>query len=498
MRSRSSSIRWVSIGFLVISALLLVLQLVRYSSIRAAMPTGMKIAGVSVGGLSAEEAADRLNQVYLSPIEMRIENSRVQARPAILGYRLKIENMLAAADKQRTSLSFWIGFWRFLWNQQISSEDIPLQYELDKSRLKAYLESDIAARYERPALTALPVPGEVSFNTQLGGTKINYETSISRIETALNSRDNRVAVLDLAQTAALKPTFDALAFSMQAIIDESPYDGLVEIYLKDLQTGKLIHFTRRRDEIENTPVDIAFSSWSTIKIPILVSAFSRQEEPYPEVLLADIAKMIEQSDNSASDIVAQEAVDSIRGPLLISEDMFALGLQNTFWAGYFKLGSPLLQDYKTPANQRTDINTKPDPYAQTTPADLGMLLEDLYYCNKNYGGAFPLVFEGRVTQAECKLMINYLSKDNIGQLIQAGVPASTIVAHKHGWAVETADGYIHTIADSGIVFTKGGDFVLSIFTYHPVQAIFDTVNQLFADLAGAAYNYYNLGIPTQQ
>ena len=228
-----------------------------------------------------------------------------------------------------------------------------MQYELDKNRLKAFLESDIAARYERPALTALPVPGEVSFNTQLGGTKINYESSMSKIETALTSLDNRVAVLDLSQTAALKPTFDALAFSMQALIDESPYDGMVEIYLKDLQNGKLIHFTRRRDEIENTAVDVAFSSWSTIKIPILVSTFSRQDAPYEEILLADITKMIEQSDNSASDTVAQEGVDQISGPLLISEDMFALGLQNTYWAGYFKLGSPLLQAYKTPANQRT-------------------------------------------------------------------------------------------------------------------------------------------------
>ena len=498
MRSRSSSIRWVSIGFLVVSALLLVLQLVRYSSIRAAMPTGMKIAGVSVGGLSPEEAADRLSQVYLSPIELRIGNSRVQARPAILGYRLKIENMLAAADKQRTSLSFWIGFWRFIWNQQVSSEDIPLQYELDKNRLKAFLELDIGPRYERPALTALPVPGEASFNTQQGGTRINYENSITRIETALNSRENRVANLDLTETAALKPTFDALAFSMQAIIDESPYDGMVEIYLKDLQNGKLIHFTRRRDEIENTPVDVAYSSWSTIKIPILVSTFSRQDAPYDEVLLNDIAKMIEQSDNSASDTVAQEGVDPIRGPLLISEDMFALGLQNTYWAGYFKLGSPMLQAFQTPANQRTDINTNADPYAQTTAGDLGMLLEDLYYCNKSYGGAFPLVFEGRITQAECKLMVDFLSKDNIGQLIQAGVPAATIVAHKHGWAVEVVDGYIHTIADSGIIYTKGGDFILSIFAYHPVQAIFDTVNQLFADLAGASYNYYNLEIPTPQ
>jgi beta-lactamase class A len=498
MRARNSFIRWVSIGFLVVATLLLVLQLVRYSSIRAAMPSGMKIAGISVGGLSMEAAADRLNQVYLSPIELRIENTRIQVRPAILGYRLKLENMLAAADKQRTGLSFWVGFWRFLWNQAVSSEDIPLQYELDKNRLKTFLELDIAPRYERQALTALPVPGEVSFNTQLGGTKINYETSISRIETGLSSRDNRLAILDLGETAALKPTFGALEFSLQAIIDESPYDGMIEIYLKDLQSGKLIHFTRRRGDLENTLVDVAYSSWSTIKIPILVSTFSRQEEPYPPVLLADIAKMIEQSDNSASDTVAQEGVERIRGPLFITEDMFSLGLQNTYWAGYFKVGSPLLQAYKTPANQRTDINTKPDPYAQTTPADMGMLLEDLYFCNKNYGGAFPLAFNGRITQAECKLMVDYLSKDNIGQLIQAGVPAATVVAHKHGWAVEIADGYIHTIADTGIVYTKGGDFILSIYAYHPVQAIFDTVNQLFADLAGAAYNYFNLEVPTQQ
>jgi beta-lactamase class A len=406
--------------------------------------------------------------------------------------------MLAAADKQRTSFSFWVGFWRFLWNQAISSEDIPLQYELDKNRLKAFLELDIAPRYERQALTALPVPGEPSFNTQLGGTKINYETSISRIEAALSSKDSRLAILDLGETTALKPTFSALEFSLQAIIDESPYDGLIEIYLKDLESGKLIHFTRRRGELDTIPVGVAYSSWSTIKIPILVSTFSWQEEPYPPKLLADIAKMIEQSDNSASDMVAQEGVDRIRGPLLITDDMFTLGLQNTFWAGYFKVGSPMLQTYKTPANQRTDINTKPDPYSQTTPADMGMLLEDLYFCNKNYGGAFPLAFNGRITQAECKLMVNYLSKDNIGQLIQAGVPAATVVAHKHGWAVEFADGYVHTIADTGIVYTKGGDFILSIYAYHPVQAIFDTVNKLFADLAGAAYNYFNLEVPTKQ
>jgi hypothetical protein len=33
--------------------------------------------------------------------------------------------------------------------------------------------------------------------------------------------------------------------------------------------------------------------------------------------------------------------------------------------------------------------------------------------------------------------------------------------------------------------------VLSIYTHHPVQMLFETANQLFAKLTQAVYNYYN-------
>ena len=167
--------------------------------------------------------------------------------------------------------------------------------------------------------------------------------------------------------------------------------------------------------------------------------------------------------------------------------MQAVGLENSFWGGYFQLGSPLLRGYKTPANERTDYFTNPDPYAQTTPQDMGMLMEEIYYCAENGGGALPLASEGRITQHECELM----SKNKIGVLIQAGVPSGTIVAHKHGWAYEYRDGYIHTIGDAALVFTPETDYALSIFVYHPVQAVFNTVNRLFADLSSGVYNYYN-------
>ena len=55
-------------------------------------------------------------------------------------------------------------------------------------------------------------------------------------------------------------------------------------------------------------------------------------------------------------------IDRNLGPLAVTEDMRTIGLNNTFLAGYFAPGSVLLQDFQTPANQRTDISTDPDRY----------------------------------------------------------------------------------------------------------------------------------------
>lgn len=66
------------------------------------------------------------------------------------------------------------------------------------------------------------------------------------------------------------------------------------------------------------------------------------------------------------------------------------------------------------------------------------------------------------------------------------------MAHKHGWANEVQDGFIHTMGDAAIVYTPGGNYVLTIFVHQPVQIIFDHANYLFRDLSAAIYNYYNL------
>jgi hypothetical protein len=139
-----------------------------------------------------------------------------------------------------------------------------------------------------------------------------------------------------------------------------------------------------------------------------------------------------------------------------------------------------------------DVNTNPDIYNQTTPADMGMLLEDLYLCAENGGGSLIAAFGGHITQSACQQMVQYLQADQLGALIQGGVPEGTVVAHKHGWVSDINTGVLNHISDAGVVYTPGGNYVLTIYVYHPVQALWDLVAPMDAELSRALYNYFNL------
>jgi hypothetical protein len=122
---------------------------------------------------------------------------------------------------------------------------------------------------------------------------------------------------------------------------------------------------------------------------------------------------------------------------------------------------------------------------------MGTLLEDIYQCAKTGGGTLSAVFDGEITQHECQLMLDYLSKNKNGVLLQAGLPDGAHFAHKHGWITES-DGLMHSISDAGIVFSPGGDFTMTVYLYHPDQILFDPINLMVSQLSNAVFNYFNM------
>ncbi|NUQ86687.1 MAG: hypothetical protein HUU11_18465, partial [Anaerolineales bacterium] len=128
MRNRSSVpvLRGISIAFLSIAIVIAVAALIGYSRTRNNYPAGMTIGGVPVGGVNPQVASERVLQVYSSPIVVRYGEAVIHVDPAVVGFELNMESMIAAADLARTGGSFWGGFWDYLWNRTPEPVEIPL------------------------------------------------------------------------------------------------------------------------------------------------------------------------------------------------------------------------------------------------------------------------------------------------------------------------------------------------------------------------------------
>lgn len=493
--SRSFSwLRWVSLSLILLALIIIIFQLIRFSRLRSNFPSGLTIANIPVGQLNRQQAAQRLLEVYSSPVELSYGDGIINLSPSTVGFELDMDTMLAAADQERIRRPFWQAFWDFLWDRPIPSANIPLSATFSEERLRVFLESEISTRYDMPAQAAKPVIGTVDFQPGSQGTVLDIDRSVLPIENALRSVSQRSVILPLQRTEPTRPSFQNLEILLRQTIDLSNYEGLIGVNLIDLQNGQEISFITQDGEEVSTPPDVAFTASSTIKIPIMVSVFRRLGENPDAETLKNLEDMIGKSINPASDWLMEKILDPLKGPLYVTEDMQTLGLENTFLAGYFYPGAPLLESYQTPANQRSDIFTEPDPYNQTTPSEIGVLLQEIYQCAQHNDGTLIAAFPGEISQAECQMMINNLVKDKIALLIERGVPDGTQVAHKHGW-VPDPFGIIHDMSDAAIVFTPGGNYVLTIFMYHPTQIVFDPANDLVTELSRAAYNYYNLPQP---
>jgi beta-lactamase class A len=486
LHGSSLILRGISMIFILVAAVFIVFQLVQYSMSRSNYPSDMIIGGIAVGGLDPQAASQRLLQAYSIPIEIHYNDSVVDLEPNLVGFQINTESMLAAADLQRTGASFWHGYWNFLWNRRSPTNQIPLIASFSEERLRIYLKNEISARYDKTPISAEPIPGTVNFTPGAPGQILDINRAFTLVASALESPDQRVVQLSSQRISPGRPTLITLNVLLKQIIDQSGFLGITDLYFLDLQTTDEVQFAYQSGKDLSVNPDIAFTASSTIKIPIMVSVYRHFSSKIDEQTGNLLKDMIALSNNDASDSL-MKSLDENRGPLIVTDTMQSIGLKNTFINGFFYPGAPVLKFFNTPSNSRADVNTDPDVYSQTTPADIGMLLEDIYLCAQTGGGTLVAVFPGQINQEACQKMILYLQEDKLGALIQAGVPEGTIVAHKHGWDIDLTQ-----YSDAGIVYTPGGNYILSIYVYNPGGGNWNTVYPLFAELSRAVYNFFNL------
>jgi beta-lactamase class A len=466
---------------MVVLVLFLLFKLYQYGNFRRFYPAGLEVAGVPVGGLTRDEAAERLNERYLqAPVIVFHGAEAVEISPADAEFALDLETMLGQADFQRQQQDFWAGFWGYLWNRPVEVDQVELHATHNPNALREALET-VSSVYDKPALPPQPVPTTLSFQYGESGIETDIDVSLPNIEASFYRATDRQAHIVLEATQAPRPEVNLLARLIVNYLEN--FDGVASIFIMDLENGEEISIN----------ADVAMSGMSIVKVPIVLEVFRAIDNP----LTAEQSRLISEtlvvqsgnfSANQLLDIVAGQD-DAYLGSNILTESMRRLGLMNTFIAvPYEEQPRPGNVTHETPANSREDIIADPDPAMQTTAEDMGTLLSYIYQCAEFNGGALIAAYDGAVTQEECQQTLDFMKLNHIGSLIEEGVPGEVDVAHKHGWIGDTH-------GDAGIVYSPGGNYVLVTYMFKPEWLEWEISSPLLAGISRATYNYFNFDNP---
>jgi hypothetical protein len=456
----------------------------RYSQIEQDIPLGVTLGGIPVGGLSRNQATARLEQVYLTPIVLRYHSQEFQLSPAQVQFSVNLEQMVSQLPQVGNTVSFW----DYLWGKRpVLNMDVSLIANYSQTALREYLQ-DVASRYDTPILSAFADPRSFITYRSTAGEELQQATAVPLIHAALFSPSQRTIDLPIQQANETPITLEMLDQQLRTyLLDELGFQGLVNLYMMDLKTHTPYHLTLfEGKDLLNKP-DIAVSGMSIMKITILTEFY--RQLPDGAALPSEldlVEKSITKSSNYTSNLLINWIgdLDDNRGLYVLNQTLTRLGLENTFMGGLYDSFEPPGFRF-TPANQRTDINTVPDAYMQTTASDMGKLLQGIYDCATTADGLLIETFGSEFTPKECNAMLDWLSANKIAVLTEAGAPAGTRIAHKHGWA----DG--EPIGDAAIVFTPNADYVFVCYIWVPEYTYWEENSKIMENISKAVYYHFN-------
>jgi beta-lactamase class A len=473
LRRRTGYVAWLII-IAAVAALFLAWQYFGFRLAHRTLPAGMTIAGLPVEGMTREQALNALEVAFATPLEVTYQEQHLSLTPDSV--ELRYDNAATAASldtvlNTRTGLD---GFIAHVLRHQPEPVDVPAAVSYSEKRLDGFL-ARVAKQYDRPPQESAPLPDGLTFRPAQPGYALDAEVSRDRLAAALVSAIRQPVALIVRTEAATSLGLDALGQLLQPLIGGQ--QGLIAgIFIKNLQAG---------DELRIN-ADVAFTGLSVLKIAILEETYRLLDLPLDVETTNWLSDTLGVTDsNSYANLLLRDVIgngDGYQGAENLSTSMRYLGLINTFMATPYDEDT-IPPTIVTPANSRTDITTTPDAHMQTTPLDVGLLLEMIYQCRQG-GGALMVAYPGDLTVDECNQMIEWMSANRIDSLTEAGVPVGTRVAHKQGFTSDTH-------ADAALVFSPGGDFVLVAFLHRPQWLAWEESAPLITEITTATYNYFN-------
>ncbi len=454
-----------------IAVALLSLPYIRYRRTAGIVPAWVRIGGLEVHGATESEAILSLTKGLDEPLELFHGDKRLVLRPETVGFQVDPYAMI----KEAQALDLPNHLVRYLieasLERSLRTFEIPLRFSYNDAALESWLDETIAT-YDRAAGAPIPVlesltlaPGKPGLTTDRAGAK-------TAILAALANAGNRTVRLPVAETPPLPISVEALGSLMQARLDEFP--GIGSVWLHHLPTGEEIAIN----------ADVAYAGTSTLKIPILIQVYRTLDAPPGIDTRKIISETMTYSGNFTANLMLGVVGDGNwdAGVAEMNRSFKTLGMKNTFMATPYDRKLAVDPRIVTEANQRTDLNTQPDPYMQTTPRDIGSSLQMLLACSEG-GGTLIAVYGEKITREECEEALHYMSFNEMEELLVGGLPEGAKAVHKHGYVPDTH-------GDVAAIWGPAGPYVLAVFLYRPTWLEWDYSNPTMQDLTRASWNVF--------
>ncbi len=485
MNSRSSPglRQWLMMTLIVAGAVFILYKIYQYGTFRQYLPAGLTVGGVEVGGMTEDDARELISSRYeQGDVTIFHGEESISVSPGDIEFELDLESMMTEADYQRSQQDFWAGFWGFLWNRPVEVEMVELRARHDAEELRRVLET-IAGGFDTPAQPPQPVPTTLTFQYGEAGVHTDVDASIADVTAAFYRPTARESHLVLSPLSPVRPDMTLLGRLIVNHLQERAFGGVASVFILDLENGQEVF------------IDAAMpmSGMDMLKVPIVLDTYRLLQSSPSASQMNSITRTLLTDDTTAPNallnvIAGQD--NPFLGAQLMTESMWRLGLKNTFLAIPYGEG-PVpggRTTYETPANTTPGQLTQPTPYMQTTAEDMGTLLAMLYYCGQDAGGPLVAAYPDTIRAEECQQIVDVMKQNRIGSLIEEGVPEGTAVAHRHAWIGDTH-------GDAAIVFSPGGDYVISMIFFQHEWLPWERSSPLMADISRATYNYFNFDNP---
>jgi Beta-lactamase enzyme family len=481
-RKRTSRAQTIFVILAIAIVVVIVWQFIAFQYALERMPSGWTVAGLSATEQKPQDVILELQTTFNQTVTLHYRGESLTLSPREVDFKLDESSTLQSLNDARAEVGGGArGFLYFLIRRAPPPRDMPAVATYSEEKLRAFL-TRVSEKYDVAPTSPAPLVDELRFVPGQPGSELDISASVPAAAAALYSATKRSADLTVKTVPPVTPRLKLLRDLLDARLKRT-FNGQAGIFVKDLSTGEEIGLND----------SVAFSGMALLKIPILMETYRRLSEMPDDATLKLISQTAAgETGNVAANTLLQQLGnnDAYAGADRINSSMRYLGLVNTF------IAVPYDQNVTPPAivtqaNSRTDINTNPDPRMQTTPQDIGLLLENVYLCARG-GGTLMLAYPNAFTPAKCSQLLDLLSQGTLTDpdggarmFIRAGLPADTRVANKWGWDRETR-------ANAAVVFASNGDFVLVILLQKPNWGDWQQASPIMADIAKATFNYSTL------